>query len=42
MPKRTRFNKSIDQIDFEFVERKATPRFLMKLSIQLCLAELSI
>jgi len=32
---------SIDQIDLDFVEREATPRLLMKLSIQLHLAGLS-
>ncbi|MFC7057265.1 IS6 family transposase [Halovenus salina] len=42
MPKIARLNGSIDQIDLEFVEREATPRFLMKLSIQLHLAGLSL
>jgi transposase-like protein len=42
MSKNTRLNGSIDQIDLEFVEREATPRFLMKLSIQLHLAGLSL
>jgi len=40
MPENTRLSGSIDQIDLEFVEREATPRFLMKLSIQLHLAGL--
>jgi transposase-like protein len=42
MPENTRLNGSVDQIDLEFVEREATPRFLMKLSIQLHLAGLSL
>jgi len=42
MPENTRLNGSIDQIDLEFVEREATPRFLMKLSIQLHLTRLSL
>jgi len=42
MPENTRLSGSIDQIDLEFVEREATPRFLMKLSIQLHLAGLSL
>jgi hypothetical protein len=42
MPKNARLNGSIDQIDLEFVEREATPRLLMKLSIQLHLAGLSL
>jgi putative transposase len=42
MPENTRLTGSIDQIDLEFVEREATPRFLMKLSIQLHLAGLSL
>jgi len=33
---------SIDQIDLDFVEREATPQLLMKLSIQLHLADLSL
>ncbi len=33
---------SIDQINLDFVEREATPRLLMKLSIQLHLAGLSL
>ncbi|WP_135662690.1 IS6 family transposase [Halorhabdus rudnickae] len=42
MPENARLSGSIDQIDLEFVEREATPRFLMKLSIQLHLAGLSL
>jgi len=42
MSKNTRLSGSIDQIDLEFIEREATPRFLMKLGIQLHLARLSL
>ncbi|MDL0120931.1 IS6 family transposase [Halobacterium salinarum] len=42
MPENARLNGNIDQIDLEFVEREATPRLLMKLSIQLHLAGLSL
>jgi len=42
MPENTRLSGSIDQINLEFVEREATPRLLMKLSIQLHLAGLSL
>ncbi|WP_121823450.1 IS6 family transposase [Halostella salina] len=42
MPENARLGGSIDQIDLEFVEREATPRLLMKLSIQLHLAGLSL
>ena len=42
MPENARLSGSIDQIDLEFVEREATPRFLLKLSIQLHLAGLSL
>jgi putative transposase len=42
MPKNAGFGGSIDQIDLDFVEREATPRLLMKLSIQLHLAGLSL
>ena len=42
MPENARLSGSINQIDLEFVEREATPRFLMKLSIQLHLAGLSL
>jgi transposase-like protein len=42
MPENTRLSGSIDQIDLDFVEREATPRFHMKLGIQLHLAGLSL
>jgi transposase-like protein len=42
MPENTRFSGNIDQMDLEFVEREATPRFLMKFSIQFHLAGLSL
>jgi len=42
MPENARISGSIDQINLEFIERKATPRVLMKLSIQLHLAGLSL
>ncbi|UHH26681.1 IS6 family transposase [Halobacterium noricense] len=42
MPENTRLNGNINQIDLEFVEREATPQLLMKLSIQLHLAGLSL
>jgi len=42
MPENTRLNGCLDEIDLEFVEREATPQFLMKLSIQLHLAGLSL
>ncbi len=42
MPKTDRLNGCLDQIELEFVEREATPRLLMKLSIQLHLAGLSL
>ena len=42
MPKTTRLNGYLDEIELEFVEREATPRLLMKLSIQLHLAGLSL
>jgi len=42
MPENTRLNGHLDEIDVEFVEREATPRLLMKLSIQLHLAGLSL
>jgi len=35
-------NGSIDQIELGFVEREATPEFLMKLSIQLHLSDISL
>jgi hypothetical protein len=42
MTKNARLSGSIDQIDLAFIEREATPQFLMKLSIQLHLAGLSL
>ena len=42
MPENTRLSGSIAQFDLDFVEREATPRLLMKLSIQLHLAGLSL
>ena len=42
MPENDRLNGFLDEIDLEFVEREATPRLLMKLSIQLHLAGLSL
>ncbi|QCS44704.1 IS6 family transposase [Natrinema versiforme] len=42
MLENTSLNGCIGQIDLDFVEREATPRFLMKLSIQLHLAGLSL
>ena len=42
MLKTERLNGSIDQIELGFVEREATPEFLMKLSIQLHLSGLSL
>ncbi len=42
MPENASLNGSIDQIDLSFIEREATPRFLMTLSIQLYLAGLSL
>ena len=38
----TALARYIDQIDLAFIEREATPRFLMKLGIQLHLALLSL
>jgi hypothetical protein len=38
MPENASLSGSIDQLDLDFVEREATPRLLMKLSIQLHLA----
>ncbi len=35
MPKNAGLGGSLDQIDLDFVEGEATPRLLMKLSIQL-------
>ena len=42
MPENARLSGYLDEIDLEFVEREATPRLLMKLSIQLHLAGLSL
>ncbi|MFC4406007.1 IS6 family transposase [Haloarchaeobius iranensis] len=42
MPKNAVLNDSLDEIELGFVEREATPRLLMKLSIQLHLAGLSL
>ena len=42
MPENTRLTGCLDQIELDFVEREATPRLLMKLSIQLHLAGLSL
>jgi len=42
MPENDRLSGSLDEINLEFVEREATPRLLMKLSIQLHLAGLSL
>ena len=42
MPEFTRLNGASDWIELEFVEREATPQLLMKLSIQLHLAGLSL
>ena len=42
MPENARLGGCLDEIDLEFVEREATPQLLMKLSIQLHLAGLSL
>jgi len=42
MPETDRLDGSLGQIELEFVEREATPQLLMKLSIQLHLAGLSL
>ena len=42
MPESDRLSGCLDEINLEFVEREATPRLLMKLSIQLHLAELPV
>jgi transposase-like protein len=42
MSENASLNHCIDRIELEFVEREATPRLLMKLSIQLHLAGLSL
>jgi hypothetical protein len=38
MPESRRLTGCLDGLEFEFVEREATPRLLMELSIQLHLA----
>ena len=42
MPENASLSGNIDQIDLDFIEREATPEFLMKLSIQLHLSGLSL
>jgi len=42
MPENARLSGNLDEINLGFVEREATPRFLMKLNIQLHLAGLSL
>ncbi|ACV46210.1 MULTISPECIES: IS6-like element ISHmu9 family transposase [Halomicrobium] len=42
MPENDRLIGNLDEINLELVEREATPRFLMKFSIQLYLAGLSL
>ena len=42
MPENDRLDGCLDEIDLESVEREATPQLLMKLSIQLYLAGLSL
>ena len=42
MPENDRLNGCLDEINLEFVEREATPKLLMKLSIQLHLSGLSL
>jgi len=42
MPETTRLSGCLNQIDFAFVAREATPQLLMKPSIQLHLAGLSL
>ena len=42
MPKSTGLNDCLDEIDLDFVEREATTRLLIKLSIQLHLVGLSL
>ena len=42
MPEITRLSGSTDWIDLDFVERKRTPEFAMKLGIQMHLAGLSL
>ena len=42
MPENDRLSGCLDEINLDFVEQEATPKLLMKLSIQLHLAELSL
>ncbi len=42
MPENSHLTPSIGQIDLDFVEREATTRLFMKISIQLHLAVLSL
>jgi len=42
MSKNARLSKDIDAIELGFVEREATPKFVMKLGIQMHLAGLSL
>jgi hypothetical protein len=42
MPENDRLSGCLDEINLEFVEREATPRLLMKFSIQVHLAGLSL
>ena len=42
MTKNARLNKDIDAIELGFVEREATPKFAMKLGIQMHVAGLSL
>ena len=42
MPENDRLSGCLDGMNLEFVEREATPKLLMKLSIQLHLAGLSL
>ncbi|QLH76642.1 IS6 family transposase [Halosimplex rubrum] len=42
MPENASLGGNLDQFDLDFVEREATPRLLMKLSIQLHLARFSL
>jgi hypothetical protein len=42
MTENTGLTGTINQIDLDFVEREATPQLLMKLTIQLHLARLSL
>ena len=42
MPENDRLNECLRQINLDFVEREATPRLLMKLSIQIHFSGLSL